>query len=266
METKKVPDTPWHIAFIKKDENDPRRHKARCFYYQNRECHCVRSSYYTLECPGSSHCTNYREDEETTQDIRSIQEERKRAENYRRLKIKMRIDLQNKLSKEELFLKYGKTLICPICSDRLINGVCKYCGFTRPKMPQKKKQVYAQKQNNSEQRRASMIQKKISEDSSHSPNRTNKESLLSNRVEESTDHVSERAITQIRYIENGNYCPVCNKTISNIRYLNVIDKEKNEQRISALVCEKCGSINLSRKLYKKLCLAHKDKLLNIINL
>lgn len=266
METKKVPDTPWHIGFIKKDESDPRRHKARCFYYQNGECHCVRSSYYTLKCPGSSHCSRYREDEETVQVIRNIQEERKRAEKYHELKIKMRIDLQNKLSEEELYLKYGKTLICPICSGRLINDECKYCGFTRPKMPKKKKQSDSQNLNRPEQRKASMIQKKLPGDSLYSSNRIKREVLLSKSKEESTKSFPESTITKIRYVENGNYCPLCKIPINNMKSINVIDKEENEQRISALVCEKCGSINLSRKLYKKLCLAQKDKTLNIINL
>lgn len=26
----KLSDTPWHVGYTKKDENDPRRHKARC--------------------------------------------------------------------------------------------------------------------------------------------------------------------------------------------------------------------------------------------
>ena len=47
METKKVPDTPWHIGFIKKDESDPRRHKAinKCLLIKKKM-----SSEYLLWC------------------------------------------------------------------------------------------------------------------------------------------------------------------------------------------------------------------------
>lgn len=33
-----LPDTPWHIGYITKDENDPRRHKARCVHYRDGVC------------------------------------------------------------------------------------------------------------------------------------------------------------------------------------------------------------------------------------
>ncbi len=32
MENNKLPDTPWHVGYAKKEESDPRRHKARCIY------------------------------------------------------------------------------------------------------------------------------------------------------------------------------------------------------------------------------------------
>lgn len=32
MDANQLPDMPWHIGFVKKDEWDPHRHKARCIY------------------------------------------------------------------------------------------------------------------------------------------------------------------------------------------------------------------------------------------
>lgn len=31
MDANQLPDMPWHIGFVKKDEWDPHRHKARAF-------------------------------------------------------------------------------------------------------------------------------------------------------------------------------------------------------------------------------------------
>ena len=127
MDRKQTPDTPWHISFVKKDESDPRRHKARCFYYQQGECHCVKSAYYTSRCPGSSHCNKYTEDEVQTQDIRELQAERKRAEQYHEKMIKKRIELEQQLGEAELYTRYGKVLECPVCGGRLIKNKCNYC-------------------------------------------------------------------------------------------------------------------------------------------
>ena len=63
MERKKLPDSPWHIGYTKKKENDPRRHKARCIYYDNKTKICIsaKSSYCGVKCGGSAHCGAYRE-------------------------------------------------------------------------------------------------------------------------------------------------------------------------------------------------------------
>lgn len=63
MEKKILPDTPWHLGYAKKEENDPRRHKSRCIYLQDGKCRCGNSGAYTLKCPGSSHCIHYTEEE-----------------------------------------------------------------------------------------------------------------------------------------------------------------------------------------------------------
>ena len=59
-----IPDVPWHIGSPKMDENDTRRHKARCIYYDNgtKKCRKVESPYWLMKCGGSSHCRFYLDD------------------------------------------------------------------------------------------------------------------------------------------------------------------------------------------------------------
>lgn len=57
MAKERLPDTPWHIGYIKKDEDDPRRHKARCVYNDGKRCSHSR----VVACCGSSHCRFYAE-------------------------------------------------------------------------------------------------------------------------------------------------------------------------------------------------------------
>ena len=57
----KFPDTPWHIEYTKKAEDDPRRHKARCIYIEGDICHCGYDKYFLSKCGGSSHCNHYSE-------------------------------------------------------------------------------------------------------------------------------------------------------------------------------------------------------------
>ena len=79
MESRKLPDTPWHVGYTKKEEDDPRRHKSRCIYKQRNICHQGKSSAYMLRCPGSSHCKFYAESEAMAEDVyartRSVEEE-----------------------------------------------------------------------------------------------------------------------------------------------------------------------------------------------
>lgn len=81
MESKKLPDTAWHIGYTKKEDEDPRRHKSRCIYKQESICHNGKSGAYLLRCPGSSHCIFYAENkkmaEKVYQKTRSIEEERR---------------------------------------------------------------------------------------------------------------------------------------------------------------------------------------------
>ena len=80
MDEKRLPDTPWHVGFVKKEEDDPRRHKARCIYYAEGVCHQGKMGCFLRKCPGSSHCKYYAESESMAEDVylktRSIEEER----------------------------------------------------------------------------------------------------------------------------------------------------------------------------------------------
>ena len=38
VENNRLPDTPWHVGYAKKQEDDPRRHKARCIHYCDGQC------------------------------------------------------------------------------------------------------------------------------------------------------------------------------------------------------------------------------------
>lgn len=53
-----LPDTFWHVGYVNKEENDPRRHKARCYYYSYGHCSILNEN-----CIGSSHCEKYAERE-----------------------------------------------------------------------------------------------------------------------------------------------------------------------------------------------------------
>ena len=80
-----LPDTPWHIGYVKKEGGDPRRHKARCVHIDsNGICKCPKSGCYTLKCNGSSHCKFYAETIGQWQSVRrntlSIEEETTEAE------------------------------------------------------------------------------------------------------------------------------------------------------------------------------------------
>ena len=79
MQHNPLPDTPWHVGCVKKEENDPRRHKARCIYLVEGVCHQGKLRTYMQRCPGSSHCKYYAEDESMAHDVylktRSVEEE-----------------------------------------------------------------------------------------------------------------------------------------------------------------------------------------------
>lgn len=72
-------DTPWHVGYAKKQEDDPRRHKARCIHYRDGQCGWKAN--YSGKCIGSSHCMDY---SESLEDFKKLQESRKTAEQIER--------------------------------------------------------------------------------------------------------------------------------------------------------------------------------------
>ena len=61
--------TPWHIGYVTKDEDDPRRDKRKCLYYTDGYC-----SDRFGQCVGSSHCTRYKCREEELKKEKNKQE------------------------------------------------------------------------------------------------------------------------------------------------------------------------------------------------
>lgn len=79
VENNKLPDTPWHVGYAKKHEDDPRRHKARCIHYRSGQCGWKAN--YSGKCVGSSHCMDY---SESYEEFKKLQESRKTAEQIER--------------------------------------------------------------------------------------------------------------------------------------------------------------------------------------
>lgn len=80
MEDKKLPDTPWHVGYVKMDELDSRRHKAWCIHYSHGKCYEEKMVCYRRRCYGSSHCkyyaVSYRMAQEVYLNTRTIEEEK----------------------------------------------------------------------------------------------------------------------------------------------------------------------------------------------
>lgn len=58
---RKLTGHPWHVGYLKMDENDSRRDKRRCKFFLKDEHHknyCQRNF---VSCVGSSHCPYYKE-------------------------------------------------------------------------------------------------------------------------------------------------------------------------------------------------------------
>jgi len=129
----KLPDTPWHIGFAKKDEDDPRRHKARCVKYYDGQC-----SFGDKKCIGSSHCDFYAETEEQLVEIlksrRTIeQEEADRIKTYKAQLSKKIKCYQENFDKPQKYVLVEKLLSCPVCGTNLRGTkgqyaiTCSYC-------------------------------------------------------------------------------------------------------------------------------------------
>ena len=59
MENNRLPDTPWHVGYTKKEDSDPRRHKARCVYFKDGKCTCRYNRCYALQCAGSAQFSTF---------------------------------------------------------------------------------------------------------------------------------------------------------------------------------------------------------------
>ena len=57
---RKLTGHPWHIRYLKMDENDTRRDKRRCIHFSNEfhENYCQKNF---TKCIGSSHCPFYKD-------------------------------------------------------------------------------------------------------------------------------------------------------------------------------------------------------------
>ena len=63
---KRMTGTSWHVNILSKKEEDNRRHKSRCVYYQGVNKYCT---YYCMNCKGSNTCDKYEERPNTKKNI-----------------------------------------------------------------------------------------------------------------------------------------------------------------------------------------------------
>lgn len=143
VQKKRLPDTPWHIGFTKKEEDDPRRHKARCVFLFGNVCKNGHSGCFQLKCGGSAHCSFYAESmiswQEVWKRVRSIAQEKEenQQENHDRAKIlqsRRMNDASGKLNedrKQFLERSFSGTRFCLICNTKLVGKdpvkICPYC-------------------------------------------------------------------------------------------------------------------------------------------
>jgi len=126
----RLPDTPWHVGFAKKKEDDPRRHRSRCVHYYtgSKLCGARESMYFGKTCPGSSHCAYYAETWEDAKRLkensRTIDEEgAEEADKHR----KVCIDEAKRLMHEQPLKHFnvGQILYCKVCGEDVSKQGCK---------------------------------------------------------------------------------------------------------------------------------------------
>ncbi len=59
MGVSKLTGTPWHVEQMRIGEDDSRRHKSRCIYYNKNTGRCSKM---VDRCIGSTYCDHYKED------------------------------------------------------------------------------------------------------------------------------------------------------------------------------------------------------------
>ena len=106
-------DTPWHIGYAKKDEDDSRRHRARCRNYDNESKKCILIN---IGCVGSSHCMKY--NEQPFEEVTLVKRDKEKEVN---------LFLMDRLSK---YRTNSISLIdfCPICRKGLFGCFAKKRG------------------------------------------------------------------------------------------------------------------------------------------
>jgi len=153
----RLPDTPWHIGYTKKDEDDPRRHKSRCYFYDDGNCKSIKSNRFGVKCTGSSHCMSYAETEVQAKRILGVQDEmqemvyhggkqigtvtvskkeiekaEQRSEEYKKIKREKRKNLMKSNPKMFADIDFATLRECKICNSPLTQVAskkeCKYCG------------------------------------------------------------------------------------------------------------------------------------------
>ncbi len=100
MQNNQLPDTPWHVGFVKKEETDPRRHKSRCIHIHDDRC-----KVYGEKCHGSAHCKYYAENKSQWEDVylSTRTAEQEAADNYlERMPVWMSMNVQESYEVEEI--------------------------------------------------------------------------------------------------------------------------------------------------------------------
>lgn len=138
LANKKLPDTPWHVGYTKKEEDDPRRHKARCIHIGDKICKCGKSGSYMTKCAGSAHCHYYCE---TLSEWNRFSEENKTAEDLERDRINdykkiVQIKKENFIKDKQNYFQYRDVKDireCPICLEHLVHTkkTKAYCSFCK---------------------------------------------------------------------------------------------------------------------------------------
>ena len=139
----KLPDTPWHLGYAKKEESDPRRHKGRCIFYTKTHCTNGKSGCFMQKCGGSSHCIYYAESAqqwekvyEQTKTIEDIKREKrapvqKRQQQYKERWVKKASDLLRKDRFAFHQRRINHVRKCLVCEAKLQvkNNIkiCPYC-------------------------------------------------------------------------------------------------------------------------------------------
>ncbi|MDO5714427.1 MAG: hypothetical protein Q4Q07_08350 [Tissierellia bacterium] len=114
MSPRRLEGVPWHPSSLKMKENDTRRHKSRCIYYNKKTeiCNTLKSYYGFRTCGGSRHCAGY---EERVVEEESIERNTESSKYLSREKIRNTID--KKKSVEKNICEKGDIVIAASIDD-----------------------------------------------------------------------------------------------------------------------------------------------------